>query len=130
MSDTPKRIQLRRTKDWRLPPGSASVARPSRWGNPYRPGRPCCFGGALLPPVSTGDWLREVSLPRFRETCPDIATAVTWYRELLDRCPALATEARRTLRGLHLACWCPLDQPCHADVLLAIANAPLRCEAV
>jgi hypothetical protein len=26
------------------------------------------------------------------------------------------------LRGHDLACWCPLDQPCHADVLLALAN--------
>lgn len=27
------------------------------------------------------------------------------------------------LRGKDLACWCPLDQPCHADVLLELANA-------
>ena len=26
------------------------------------------------------------------------------------------------LVGKDLACWCPLDQPCHADVLLEIAN--------
>lgn len=26
------------------------------------------------------------------------------------------------LRGRDLACWCPLDQPCHADVLLDLAN--------
>ena len=26
------------------------------------------------------------------------------------------------LRGKNLACWCPLDQPCHADVLLELAN--------
>ena len=31
-------------------------------------------------------------------------------------------KARRELRGKNLACWCPLDQPCHADVLLWIAN--------
>jgi hypothetical protein len=24
------------------------------------------------------------------------------------------------LRGKDLACWCPLDKPCHADVLLAL----------
>ena len=29
---------------------------------------------------------------------------------------------RHHLRGKNLACWCPLDQPCHADVLLDIAN--------
>ena len=27
------------------------------------------------------------------------------------------------LRGKNLACWCALDQPCHADVLLELANA-------
>jgi hypothetical protein len=27
------------------------------------------------------------------------------------------------LRGKHLACWCPLNEPCHADVLLRLANA-------
>jgi hypothetical protein len=30
---------------------------------------------------------------------------------------------RRDLAGYDLACWCPLDQPCHADVLLELANA-------
>lgn len=29
---------------------------------------------------------------------------------------------KRKLKGKNLACWCPLDQPCHADVLLEIAN--------
>lgn len=26
------------------------------------------------------------------------------------------------LKGKNLACWCPLDKPCHADILLKIAN--------
>ncbi len=30
------------------------------------------------------------------------------------------------LSGKNLACWCPLDQPCHADVLLELANKDLR----
>jgi hypothetical protein len=29
---------------------------------------------------------------------------------------------RRDLAGKDLACWCPLDQPCHADSLLEVAN--------
>lgn len=32
------------------------------------------------------------------------------------------SEMCEELRGKDLACWCPLDQPCHADVLLEIAN--------
>ena len=27
------------------------------------------------------------------------------------------------LRSKDLVCWCPLDQPCHVDVLLELANA-------
>lgn len=30
------------------------------------------------------------------------------------------------LEGKDLACWCPLDQPCHADVLLELANNQSR----
>jgi hypothetical protein len=33
------------------------------------------------------------------------------------------------LRGRDLACWCAPTFDCHADVLLELANAPLRCEA-
>lgn len=33
-----QRIQLQRTKGWKLPPNTVVVARPSRWGNPYRVG--------------------------------------------------------------------------------------------
>jgi len=31
-------------------------------------------------------------------------------------------DVRACLRGKNLACWCALDQPCHADVLLEMAN--------
>jgi hypothetical protein len=31
-------------------------------------------------------------------------------------------DIRANLAGRDLACWCALDQPCHADVLLALAN--------
>lgn len=44
------------------------------------------------------------------------------------RGPALAAKRVVIRRSLHelagkdLACWCPLDKPCHADVLLRLAN--------
>jgi hypothetical protein len=37
--------------------------------------------------------------------------------------PDLREQARGELRGKDLACWCALDEPCHGDVLLEIANA-------
>jgi len=38
--------------------------------------------------------------------------------------PVTVGEVRLNLVGVDLACWCPLNEPCHADVLLQIANAP------
>ena len=31
-------------------------------------------------------------------------------------------ESIHELTGKDLACWCPLDGPCHADILLRLAN--------
>ncbi len=104
---TPQRIQLRRTKGWRKPEGAVNVARPSRWGNPFRVGDTYPKWDS---PLSTGEWYVR-----------DTATAVDLYRRWLfhqRRSENLVPE----LRGRDLACWCPLDQPCHADVLLELAN--------
>ncbi len=93
----PKRIQRKRTKGWRMPPNTVYVGRGSRWGNPYQAGK-------------DGDGKREY--------LSDL------YRGYLERPEnaRLVEAARIELRGKDLACWCPLDQPCHADVLLEIAN--------
>jgi hypothetical protein len=36
--------------------------------------------------------------------------------------PVTLEDVRRELRGRDLACYCPLDESCHADVLIEIAN--------
>jgi hypothetical protein len=90
----PVRIQRRRTAGWRMPDGAVYVGRPTRFGNPYA----------------------HDATPAGR------AEVVGRYRELAAADPALQAAARRQLAGRDLACWCPLDQPCHADVLLTIAN--------
>ena len=94
MGEKPIRVQLRRTKGWRMPPNTVSVARPGKWGNPYR-------------------------------VCADqtAASAVESFRALYAYKLPVAE-----LRGKNLACWCPLDQPCHADVLLELANQPAQQE--
>lgn len=48
--------------------------------------------------------------------------AVTLYREYAEA-GGLRGRCLKELRGKDLACWCPLNQPCHADVLLELANA-------
>lgn len=102
MSDKPHRVQLSRKKGWRMPPNTVRVARPGKWGNPFAVGKPYETVGAHTRYVAT-------QVDAVRLFCP-LAYA---------RKPEIVAE----LRGKNLACWCALDEPCHADVLLRIANA-------
>lgn len=124
----PERIQLRRTKGWCLPSGAVSVARPTRWGNPFRVDAECLIAleGA------DGLW-HEVSCRLTREQAVEMFRA-DWATTLdhaarTDLHPKDEAyyrgelEALRGLRGKDLACWCPAGQPCHAEVLLQLANA-------
>ncbi len=105
----PKRIQRKRTKGWRMPENTVSVTRPGRWGNPFYPGSGLAMGGF-------NDKMEMVNPP------PTPANCVAWFRKHMEIAPDRIEAARNQLRGKNLACWCALDQPCHADVLLEIAN--------
>jgi hypothetical protein len=99
----PVRIQRKRAKGWKMPPNTVYVGRPGRFGNPYDYR------------LGTGD----NSDPR--------AAAVSLYRNWLanGRGPSAPTDEEiASLRGKNLACWCAVDRPCHADVLLELANPP------
>lgn len=103
----PKRIQRKRTAGWKMPKNAVYVGRPTKWGNPYKlitdPRDRC---GAL-------GWLFGVAdTPRH---------AVIFFESYIRK-EGLQAKVRKELRGKNLACWCRLDQPCHADVLLRIAN--------
>lgn len=101
MSD-PVRLQLSRRKGFDLQLLSLatnglparSVARPGLFGNQWRVGTP---------------------------NAPTAADAVRLFRQHDAR--RLVKHFGSELVGHNLACWCPLDQPCHADVLLELANA-------
>lgn len=103
----PVRVQLRRSKGWRMPPNTVSVARPGRWGNPFR----------------IGD--REPDGGKIYDNADAVAAFETWLEILRDpRCPRPNfLDEIPELRGKNLACWCKPEDPCHADVLLEIANA-------
>lgn len=121
----PERIQQRRTKGWRKPEGAISVARPSRWGNPFRVGEKRMlfielgWGVATnreVGPVDSGEVATVV-------TIEDRAQAVEWFRAWMKSCLVSASPPDLSvLTGHDLMCFCPLDQPCHADVLLELAN--------
>lgn len=97
----PRRIQRRRVRGWRMPEGAVYVGRGSKWGNPYRVGARGFLAGEPF----------EVL---------DRAHAVFLFRTLVA--PRIDRSALAELAGRDLACWCPLDSPCHADILLRLAN--------
>lgn len=101
------RVQRHRTKGWRAPEGAVYVGRPSRWGNPF-------------PAYGTSPEERATATLLFANLLANRCT--TPNPEHLLRYPS-DDEIRRELAGRDLMCWCPLDQHCHADVLLALANA-------
>ena len=91
MTSEPKRIQRCRSKGWKMPQNAIYVGRPTIWGNPWTLGE--CYGDRTLTTHRYGRMLDEMP-----------------HEQLLDLIRPLVRH--------DLACWCRLDQPCHADHLL------------
>ena len=85
-----------------MPENTVYVGRPTKWGNPFTVGARTVWAGG-----------RKVQ---------DNRHAVALFRGAALQQERLVEAAQTELRGKNLACWCPLDQPCHADVLLELAN--------
>lgn len=127
----PDRIKLSRRKGWRMPENTVVVARPSKWGNPFKVGDRVMVFLDLGWGVRTAEELgtRYHGIAEVVEVA-DRAHAVRLFRAWMRS--RLTTAKEHTdlgpLRGKNLACWCPLVDangnpvPCHADVLLEIAN--------
>lgn len=93
----PIRIQRKRTKGWRMPENTVSVTRPGFFGNPFKVGYDSSSQYAVN---AYKEWLTETPEGRFT-----------------------ALEAKKKLKGKNLACFCRPNWPCHADILLEIANS-------
>jgi hypothetical protein len=108
-----------------MPEDAVYVGRPSPFGNPYL----LSDVGRRFPSLSVEqcagfvvnefrDLLRAGrltdTLPNSQRGGPRIVRTVTY--------PPLDVVLAE-LRGKRLACWCPLDQPCHADVLVELLEA-------
>ena len=117
----PKRIQRQRIKGWRMPPGAKYVGRPTKWGNPYRPVQ--LPGGLWIARDDNGGDYPGYGPFRTREGALRDCVRLYYELEVIYELGSVSrTEIVRELRGKDLACWCPLDQCCHADALLEIAN--------
>ena len=130
---TPQRIQLRRTKGWRKPEGAVVVSRPSKWGNPFQVYFcACCKQWDVEDNNGVGylidhKYARENPSPTQPKT-EAVMDAVRLFHDditCFGASDVTVDEIRAELAGKDLACWCPLG-PCHADVLLEIANRPER----
>ncbi|MBN9525410.1 MAG: DUF4326 domain-containing protein [Alphaproteobacteria bacterium] len=123
MTAHPIRLQLSRKKGFNLQSLSlaanglpaVNVARPSPYGNPF----------------VIGEDAHRLYAAFHKGVVPDAATAVALFRAVLvnelrqstdhaDR----ACDLIAALRGHNLACWCKPGDPCHADVLIEMANPP------
>jgi hypothetical protein len=105
-----------------MPEGAVYVGRPTQWGNPFT-----IREDVAIRPNPEPMWAVMFGprlLVRWDTRTLAAADAVDRYRRLLREHPS-ASAWIAALRGKDLACWCPLDQPCHADVLLKVANAGL-----
>jgi len=97
----PKRIQRKRTKGWKMPPNTVYVGRGSKWGNPFKVGNP--------DNEERMEFTLDESLKNYK----------LW---LLGKIQVTKELDLSELKGKDLACWCPLDKRCHADILLELAN--------
>ena len=97
----PSRIQLKRTKGWKMPAGALKVDRTTRWGNPFTIAE---CGSVAAAVAKHSRWMRgEIAAPGGVEPPP-------------------VETLRASLAGRNLACWCAMNGPCHADLLLTLAN--------
>ena len=98
----PHRVQLKRTKGWRMPENTVKVDRTTCWGNPFVVGQ-------------EGIETASEAVAAFRDFAHVEGCGTVPYQ-------TLARMAASDLRGKNLACWCRQGDPCHADVLLELAN--------
>jgi len=101
-SASPQRVQLSRRKGWKMPANTVKIDRTTRWGNPFRVGEP--------DPDHPGESLTST------------ADCVRAFRRYAEQRLTQDKSMYEPLRGKNLACWCGLDQPCHGDLLLQLAN--------
>ena len=101
-----------------MPPNAIYVGRPTQWGNPFTVGTRFFDGesffntyGHLMKPIDRGGEVTD-------ENC--LVPFRAWCQKHFDLMPG--NDWLEPLRGFDLACWCKEGSPCHADILLELAN--------
>jgi len=102
-----RRVVRRRVRGWRMPANTVSVTRPGRWGNPFK---------------INGEMPAEQAVADFRLELRYEALAIELEMPVQLKHMRWIAEHIAELKGKNLACYCKAGSPCHADVLLKIAN--------
>lgn len=99
---TPRRVQRKRTKGWKMSENTVCVTRPGKWGNPFD---------------TATEFAEAIECCSIEDGIP------RWMDEEKGKRIMWMVIHMTDLRGKNLACFCSLDKLCHADHLLAWANA-------
>ncbi len=114
----PIRIQRRRTKGWKMPENTIYVGRPTVYGNPFKVDETY----KILITEDIIAWGQALSFVKGDPILiKDNQHAVEMYEKYLRGNP-MPEYLLKEIRGKNLACFCALDKPCHADILLKLAN--------
>jgi hypothetical protein len=93
-----------------MPPNTVKVCRPGKWGNPFH----------------VADVIDHYDGDKAKANADCVRSYRRWIEDGTNYCsddaPPSIEEIQAALRGKNLACWCALDAPCHADVLIHWAN--------
>lgn len=115
----PERIQRKRTKGWKMPENTVSVDRNTIFGNPF----PVSKDNAAKDAVRMFRKFLKMPQSQIMKACRDEngepnpiggIGMIVLRNQIIKRLPEL--------RGKNLACWCKVGEPCHAEVLLELAN--------
>ena len=138
----PVRIQRSRAKGWKMPENTIAVTRPGPFGNPFNlDSSDHCWTAIAHGFKGDAKGRLTASIAMFRQWlinghADDVDCGLSMEVDgktirvsssppIVTKTPPSLDRIRSELRGKNLACWCPLDQPCHADVLLELANVPV-----
>ena len=101
----PVRVRLQRRRGWRMPPNTLKVDRSTRWGSPFR----------VAPGYTAAQAVADYRLW--------LSGKIRVDADGLARQAPGPLEIQQSLRGKNLGCWCRIGAPCHAEVLLEVANS-------
>ena len=120
----PVRVQRKRSKGWKMPPNTVYVGRGTKWGNPYKVVENMVY-------EKDGEWELKITCINDEEAkraCIELYTEYLLpYKhgndlDLFFFSVGNYEQIVNELKGKNLACFCPLSEPCHADILLRLAN--------